>query len=317
MKFFRILFSLSIVIALTISLDVYAHPGRTDSSGCHTCRTNCENWGLSYGEYHCHNGSSSNSTRSSSGSNSSSNSSNFSNNTTPVITQTKSSNTKLESLKINDEEISIKNTMTYSTRAESVFIKAQTEDVNADVTYDSFVKLKTGNNNLKIKVTAEDGTTKTYSLIIKKLESNDTSLAQIIINGETLESPYDKELNYTLYEGNINIKVIPNDDKAQVYYEESPTLKEGINKITIKVVAEDGSEETYTINIDKIAQLGAVEIIISLIIIGVPIFLIIYFVIRQNKRKANDKTKCIHCNRLISKGSRYCPKCGKSQTNNH
>lgn len=33
---------------------IFAHPGRTDSSGCHTCRTNCPNWGLSYGEYHCH-----------------------------------------------------------------------------------------------------------------------------------------------------------------------------------------------------------------------------------------------------------------------
>ena len=32
----------------------YAHPGRTDARGCHTCRTNCEKWGLSYGEYHCH-----------------------------------------------------------------------------------------------------------------------------------------------------------------------------------------------------------------------------------------------------------------------
>ena len=32
----------------------FAHPGRTDSSGCHTCRTNCPQWGLSYGEYHCH-----------------------------------------------------------------------------------------------------------------------------------------------------------------------------------------------------------------------------------------------------------------------
>lgn len=34
--------------------DVFAHPGRTDSSGCHTCRTNCSSWGLSSGEYHCH-----------------------------------------------------------------------------------------------------------------------------------------------------------------------------------------------------------------------------------------------------------------------
>jgi len=33
-----------------------AHPGRTDSSGGHTCRTNCESWGLEYGEYHYHNG---------------------------------------------------------------------------------------------------------------------------------------------------------------------------------------------------------------------------------------------------------------------
>lgn len=31
-----------------------AHPGRTDSSGCHTCHTNCLKWGLSTGEYHCH-----------------------------------------------------------------------------------------------------------------------------------------------------------------------------------------------------------------------------------------------------------------------
>lgn len=48
---------LVLVIALSISFGptaALAHPGRTDSSGCHTCRTNCPNWGLSYGEYHCH-----------------------------------------------------------------------------------------------------------------------------------------------------------------------------------------------------------------------------------------------------------------------
>jgi len=39
------------VLVPTVSL---AHPGRTDSSGCHTCRTNCAKWGLSTGEYHCH-----------------------------------------------------------------------------------------------------------------------------------------------------------------------------------------------------------------------------------------------------------------------
>lgn len=45
-----------ILVATLISLPQpsFAHPGRTDSSGCHTCRTNCPDWGLSYNEYHCH-----------------------------------------------------------------------------------------------------------------------------------------------------------------------------------------------------------------------------------------------------------------------
>jgi hypothetical protein len=34
----------------------HAHPGNTDSSGGHTCRTNCERWGLNYGQYHYHSG---------------------------------------------------------------------------------------------------------------------------------------------------------------------------------------------------------------------------------------------------------------------
>jgi len=32
----------------------YAHPGRTDEDGGHTCYTNCEKYGLEYGEYHYH-----------------------------------------------------------------------------------------------------------------------------------------------------------------------------------------------------------------------------------------------------------------------
>jgi len=48
----KIIFTISILIFPFIS---FAHPGRTDSSGCHTCRTNCAKWGLSSGEYHCHN----------------------------------------------------------------------------------------------------------------------------------------------------------------------------------------------------------------------------------------------------------------------
>ncbi|OGZ44429.1 MAG: hypothetical protein A2756_04220 [Candidatus Ryanbacteria bacterium RIFCSPHIGHO2_01_FULL_48_27] len=43
------------VVFLFIPLAANAHPGNTDAYGCHTCRTNCSKWGLSSGEYHCHN----------------------------------------------------------------------------------------------------------------------------------------------------------------------------------------------------------------------------------------------------------------------
>lgn len=46
---------LAFVLLLILPLSVFAHSGRTDANGCHTCRTNCEKWGLTYGEYHCHN----------------------------------------------------------------------------------------------------------------------------------------------------------------------------------------------------------------------------------------------------------------------
>lgn len=48
--------ALTMLALLLFSSASYAHPGRTDSNGGHTCRTNCEKWGLEYGEYHYHNG---------------------------------------------------------------------------------------------------------------------------------------------------------------------------------------------------------------------------------------------------------------------
>jgi micrococcal nuclease len=44
-----------IIIALVvITSSAYAHSGRTDKNGGHTCRTNCDKYGLDYGEYHYH-----------------------------------------------------------------------------------------------------------------------------------------------------------------------------------------------------------------------------------------------------------------------
>ena len=48
---FTFLFLLSCLFTQEVT---YAHPGRTDEDGGHTCYTNCEEWGLEYDEYHYH-----------------------------------------------------------------------------------------------------------------------------------------------------------------------------------------------------------------------------------------------------------------------
>jgi hypothetical protein len=60
-KLFRILLFISLIGGVSLvqmplfMRTVSAHSGGTDSSGCHTCHTNCPSYGLNFGQYHCHN----------------------------------------------------------------------------------------------------------------------------------------------------------------------------------------------------------------------------------------------------------------------
>lgn len=50
----RIFLSIVAIFFLLQASIAVAHPGRTDSKSGHTCKTNCEKWGLKYGQYHYH-----------------------------------------------------------------------------------------------------------------------------------------------------------------------------------------------------------------------------------------------------------------------
>jgi len=53
----KLLFLFTFIFTLfLVTESSQAHSGRTDGSGGHTCRTNCEQYGLRYGEYHYHGG---------------------------------------------------------------------------------------------------------------------------------------------------------------------------------------------------------------------------------------------------------------------
>jgi len=54
-KLVLIAVALTLVPAPNTATAQPSHSGDTDSSGCHTCRTNCPKYGLYYNQYHCHN----------------------------------------------------------------------------------------------------------------------------------------------------------------------------------------------------------------------------------------------------------------------
>lgn len=45
-----------LLVGIAFSSKALAHPGNTASDGCHYCRTNCDKWGVTWNERHCHRG---------------------------------------------------------------------------------------------------------------------------------------------------------------------------------------------------------------------------------------------------------------------
>lgn len=94
-------------------------------------------------------------------------------------TEQLSNNTKLKSIKINDQDLTIKeNVFTYSLSVENniniVDLIYELEDEKATAVVEGNNELIVGNNKFKIIVTAEDGTTKTYEILIERKELNNT-----------------------------------------------------------------------------------------------------------------------------------------------
>ena len=112
--------------------------------------------------------------------------------------------------------------------------------------------LKAGNNVIKIVVTAEDGTTKTYKINVEKagnFEETSSELTNLIIEDMTL----DKEFSSTVTEYNggtvkyaksLNILPYAKAEQAKVEILNNENLKEGENTVVIKVTSKDGTSTT-------------------------------------------------------------------------
>ena len=220
-----------IMIVILSPLYVEAHPGRTDSNGCHTCRTNCAKWGLSYGQYHCH------------GKTNSSNSSSNTNKTT--TTKVLDSNKNIKSISIDNTNIEVKDTMEYNTYNKVNNIDIILESTKSKYEISNYSNISIGDNNIKITVTSEDNTSKEYNLNIKYLE--EPNISSISINNDNIDINDYMEYHTTL--DSVNINTFSN---SKVEYDSDIKLKDGINNVELKLLdSNDNVYKTYTLNIIK------------------------------------------------------------------
>lgn len=220
-----------IMIVVLSPLYVEAHPGRTDSNGCHTCKKNCAKWGLSYGQYPCH------------GRTDSSTSSSNTNKTT--TTKVSDSNKNIKSISIDNTNIEVKDTMEYKTYNIVNSIDIILESTKSKYEVSNYSNLSIGDNNIKITVTSEDNTSKEYNLNIKYLE--EPNISSISINNDNIDINDYMEYHTTL--DSVNINTLSN---SKVEYDNNIKLNDGTNNVELKLLdSNDNVYKTYTLNIIK------------------------------------------------------------------
>lgn len=118
-----------------------------------------------------------------------------------------------------------------------------------------------GKNTITIKVTAEDGSSTTYKVYVtresEKKKSSDKNVDFKIRSSHTItpefsnsKNEYDVTVPYEVK--NLDLSVIPYDSNAKVSISGTEGLStEKVNKVTIKVTAEDGSVRTIILNVTR------------------------------------------------------------------
>jgi len=149
-----------------------------------------------------------------------------------------------------------------SNEIKSIIVNAETNDVDARIERGNETHiLDTGNNVIEIKTVAEDGTTKlTYKIHVEREKSNNAYLSDLKIQNQTINETLDLKntFNYSIDVTENTEKLLKNDitatpeeEHATITLDEDLDLVSGTNTYHILVTAEDGTEQTYTITINK------------------------------------------------------------------
>lgn len=123
------------------------------------------------------------------------------------------------------------------------------------------VKLNYGANTIQIKVKSSTGNIKVYTIKVNRADnrSKDNTLSSLSTNVGTLNPKFNKStttysINVDQGVSSIDIKAVLSDSKASFvngYGPRTVSLKEGNNKVYIKIKSEAQATKTYTLNITR------------------------------------------------------------------
>ena len=228
---------------------------------------------------------------------------------TTSTTNKKSSNANLSNLGIKPNDFSgFKPTITtynvtVSEDVEEINVYATAQDSKATVSGTGKKQLESGKNTVSVVVTAEDGTSKTYTININKsgnaknntkIDNQDGSkgLSELKIEGLTLEpefstNTYEYTTKYIGEDTKLNISAVATDSKFVVEVTGNEELKEGENIITILVSDSDGVNKSLVDEeaVQKEQAEKRKKIIIATVVGIIIIILIIAFIIRYRRNR--------------------------------
>lgn len=238
--------------------------------------------------------------------NSSNSNKNNSNNSTA---SNKSSNNLLDSLTINNAKMS----PTFSKDVTSYSITVPKDVNKLDLDYklsDSKASVKVvGNDNLKsnknnvveIIVTAEDGSTKTYTLNVSfSSDSSSNKLASLEVKESSLYPKFDSDVNEYKIKlkknvSKLTIDAIAKDKNSKVEIIDNKNLNKNNSVVLVKVTDKNGFSNYYKLKVDNTKKQTIFGIEISkiiwflLIMILILIFLILIILIKRRKDDDDDE----------------------------
>ena len=214
---------------------------------------------------------------SSSGSSSSGSSSSGGSTSNNETTSKESSNANLSNLGIRPNDFSgfTPGTTTYNVTVpedvESVEVYATAQESSATVSGTGTKTLEYGANALSVTVTAEDGTTKTYTINVTREETeqeeeeqpeedtevknglSNITIGDLELNPSFVTDVYEYTVKYIGEDTSLDIQAVATDPSYTVEILGNEELKEGENIITILVSDEEGTNvATYQLTVNKL-----------------------------------------------------------------